>query len=92
MKTNTFIFSTGAFAFATAAAIGGNMFQTTGWGKFPTHTIARPINGGCDCKTIYSGRVCTVTDNGVNPITVNAYDNLVNADAGGTIGLLRCIN
>jgi len=83
------ILSVSAFAFATVTAIGGNLFVATGWGKFPTHTILRPINGGPDCLQTCPGVICTVTDNITNPITVTAYDSQANANIGGTIGVLR---
>jgi len=91
MKKVTSILSAGAFVFATVAAIGGNMFVTSGWGKFPTHTILRTINDSADCSTTANGEVCTVTDNVSNPTTVNAYDSQSNANAGGSIGLLKRI-
>ncbi len=91
MKKITSIISAGAFVFATVAAIGGNMFVTSGWGKFPTHTILRPINNGFDCSTTATGATCTVTDNVTNPTTVNAYDSQANANAAGSIGLLKRI-
>jgi len=92
MKKITSIISIGAFAIATATAIGGNMFLTSGWGKFPTHTILRPVNGGFECSTVCTGAICTVTDNVTNPTTVNAYNTQANANAGGTVGLYkRCL-
>jgi len=91
MKKITSILSAGAFVFATVAAIGGNMFVTSGWGKFPTHTIVRPINSGFDCATTASGAICTVTDNVTNPTTVNAYDSQANANLNSTVGLLKRI-
>lgn len=91
MKKNTSILSVGAFAIATIAAFSGNMFVTSGWGKFPTHTILRPINGGFDCSELASGAICTVTDNVPNPTTANAYATKANAETAGIIGLLKRI-
>lgn len=93
MKKITVYLSVSAFVFAAFAAVAGNsMFVTSGWGKFPSHTILRPINDGFDCSTTASGVQCTVTDNiPVNPTTVPAYDSQANADAAGTTGLLKKI-
>jgi len=65
------------------------MFVTSGWGKFQTHTILRPINNGFDCTTFSNGVLCTVTDNVPNPTTVVAYDSQAAANLGSSVGLLK---
>jgi len=60
-----------------------------GWGG--VNCTLRPINNAFDCSIFATGVTCTVTDNGANPITTNAYDSKTNCELQSTIGLLKRI-